>query len=191
MKFLICLFSLLFFHCLFVYKDKNKIDLIGSKQNQSDVDIVYSIRGKKLVSKNTDEEYSASLLLMIRKENYFANPKVFSKNEYFFINDFSKYKIELDIEMNDNFDNSSLRDAWMLSSIFTFGLIPFYSKTKYFSKMKIFSRDKKILKEFEYENEVDLYFHLFLLPISLGNNENNKTMNEIFKKTAKEYNLLK
>lgn len=190
MKFLICLFTLSFFHCLFVYKDKNKIDLIGSKQNQSDVDIVYSIRGKKLVSRNTDEEYSASLLLMIRKGNYFANPKVFSKNEYFFINDVSKYKIELDIEMNDNFNNSSLRDAWMLSSILTFGLIPFYSKTKYFSKMKIFSKDKRILKEFEYENEVDLYFHLFLLPISLGNNENNKTMDEIFKKTAKEYNLL-
>lgn len=190
MKFLIILFSLLFFHCLFVYKDKNKIDLIGSRQNQSDVDIVYTIRGKKLVSRNTDEEYSASLLLMIRKGNYFVNPKVFSKNEYFFINDFSKYKIELDIEMNDNFNNSSLRDAWIISSILTFGIIPFYSNTKYFSKMKIFSRDKKILKEFEYENEVDLYFHLFLLPISLGNNENNKTMNEIFKKTAKEYNLL-
>lgn len=190
MKFLICLFTLSFFHCLFVYKDKNKIDLIGSKQNQSDVDIVYTIRGKKLVSRNTDEEYSASLLLMIRKGNYFVNPKVFSKNEYFFINDFSKYKIELDIEMNDNFNNSSLRDAWIISSILTFGIIPFYSNTKYFSKMKIFSRDKKILKEFEYENEVDLYFHLLLLPISLVNNESNKTMDEIFKKAAKEYNLL-
>ncbi len=190
MKFLIILFSLLFFHCLFVYKDKNKIDLIGSRQNQSDVDIVYTIRGKKLVSRNTDEEYSASLLLMIRKGNYFVNPKVFSKNEYFFINDFSKYKIELDIEMNDNFNNSSLRDAWIISSILTFGIIPFYSNTKYFSKMKIFSRDKKILKEFEYENEVDLYFHLLLLPISLVNNESNKTMDEIFKNAAKEYNLL-
>lgn len=189
MKLIYLFFSLSLSNCLFIHKDTQQTELTGIKQNQSDVDIVYSIRGNKIVSKFTDEEYSSAILFELRKENYFANPKVFSKNEYFFINDPSKYKIYLELENSDNFNNSSLRDLWIISSIFTFGIIPFYSKINYHSNVKIYSKDKKLLKEFEYKNQTDFYIHLFLLPFMIGKQEFNPRK-EIFRKTAKEFNLL-
>lgn len=190
MKFVVTLLSLSLFNCLLIYKDTNQTELDKNALNQSEVDIVYSIKGKKLQSWRTDEEYSSDMLRELRNEGYFANPKVFSKNEYFFVDEMSKYKIVLEIDISNNI-NCSWRIFWFTASIYTMGMVPFHAKTNYHFTVKIYSKEKKLLKEFEYKNETDLYLHLFLFPFSDGGSLFRfDPSKEIFKRIAKEINLL-
>lgn len=189
-KFGYFLLSLLSFNCLSVHKDTSRTELDKNNLNQSEIDIVYTIKGKKLDSWLTDEEYSSQFLRKLRDEGYFANPKVFSKNEYFFVDEMSKYKIVLEMDESYN-SNSSWRIVWLTASIYTLGLIPYHGKANYHYTLKIYSKEKKLLKEFEYKNEADLYLHLFLLPFSDFQSVSQfKPEDEMFKRIAKEINLL-
>lgn len=106
------------------------------------------------------ESYVDLVLNELKKSNYFQNLQVvYSKS-----NDNNRYTLVIDrVTFQDKYSN--LKESWAYVSVMSFGIIPYWNTKSIKFKITLHKGDK-MLKSYDFSEDVNQYISVLLLPIS-------------------------